>query len=151
MDPDPDTHFPAAASWARYETVCSTLHPGPSASAPAPTREAPTGGSRAAWKSMLGIARIEVHYFVNNMFLEENYILDNLDKLKNLPVAIVQGRYDIICPVVTADRLADALKDLNGGNEQAVRYTIVDDAGHSDMEPGIRQALVVACDEFRGL
>ncbi len=152
MDADPKIHLPAAASWGRYETVCSTLRPGPGARSPAPTFDSPIGGNQGHWKSMLGIARIEAHYFINNMFLEENYILDNMAPLKGLPVAIVQGRYDIVCPPITADRLARAWNAVNAGIEGAsVGYTIVDDAGHSAMEPGIRRALIAACDAFKAL
>ena len=152
MDPDPDLHLPAAAAWGRYESVCSTLRPGPGAATPAPTHETPIGGNRQRWKSMLGIARIEAHYFASGMFLEENYILDNLDRLAGLPVAIVQGRYDMVCPIASADELARRLNTVNSGDEGAAPdYTIVDDAGHSAMEPGIRQALIAACDKFRTL
>lgn len=152
MDADPDRHFPAAASWARYENVCSTLRPGAAAANPAPTHSSPSGSRRAGWKALLGIARIEAHYFVNAMFLEEDYILSNIAKLKGLPVAIVQGRYDIVCPIVTADRLASALKDVNSGVPGiALPYSVIDEAGHSAMEPGIRRALVAACNEFRSL
>ena len=47
-------------------------------------------------------ARIECHYFINNIFLEENYILKNINKLKGIPVSIVQGRYDVVCPMRSA-------------------------------------------------
>lgn len=152
MDHDSDTHFPAAASWARYETVCSTLRPGATATSPAPTHSSPVSGNSAGWKSMLGIARIEAHYFINNMFLDEDYIISNIGRLKGLPVAIVQGRYDIVCPIITADRLATAFRDVNSSlGRDSFHYTIVDDAGHSATEPGIRRALVAACDEFRSL
>ncbi|HER27050.1 MAG TPA: prolyl aminopeptidase, partial [Rhodospirillales bacterium] len=152
IDPDPDTHLAAAASWGRYETQCSTLRPGPSATSPPPTHETSIGGNRGRWKSMLAIARIEAHYFVNNMFLEPGQILDNIGKLCGLPVAIVQGRYDIVCPIATADLMVRALKLANAGcKDNIVRYSIIDDAGHSAMEPGIRQALIAACDSFKSL
>jgi len=152
MDPDARIHLPAAASWGRYEFACSTLRPGPGARSSAPTFETPVGHNHGHWNSLLGIARIEAHYFVNRMFLEKDYILRNLEKLKGLPTAIVQGRYDIVCPIATADMLANSLNALNSeAGEASVDYTIIDDAGHSAMEPGIRQALTAACDKFRSL
>ncbi len=152
MDGDPAVHLPAAAAWSRYETVCSTLRPGPLAGAAALVHDTPVGGNRSRWNSLLGIARIEAHYFVNRMFLDEDYILRNLENLQGLPVAIIQGRYDVVCPIITADRLATALQELNAGiDAAAVDYTIIEDAGHSAMEPGIRRALVAACDNFRTL
>jgi len=152
MDPEPGIHLPAAASWGRYEFACSTLRPGAGARSQAPTFDTPVGHNHGHWSSLLGIARIEAHYFLNKMFLEEDYILHNLEKLKGLPTAIVQGRYDIVCPIATADVLANALKELNCADDNAgLDYTIVDDAGHSAMEPGIRHALTVACDKFRNL
>src|SRR3546814_4629968 len=90
------------------------------------------GGDRAA----LAIARIEAHYFANGMFLRENQLLDGLNRIRHLPAVIVQGRYDMICPTVTADELARAWPEA--------RYEIVPDAGHSALEPGIRAALVEA-------
>ena len=59
----------------------------------------------------------------------------------HLPCTIVQGRYDIVCPPVTADALARAWPEA--------RYIVVPDAGHSALEPGIRAALVNATESFR--
>ena len=47
-------------------------------------------------------ARIECHYFINGIFLEEAFILKNVDKILNIPVDIVQGRYDVVCPATSA-------------------------------------------------
>lgn len=141
-DPDPKIHLPAAVSWSRYETVCSTLLPGTLERSPRPEPGAVPDGAHG----VLGISRLEVHYFVNNMFLEDGFILDNLHKLSGLPAIIVQGRYDIICPPVTADRLAHHWPD----KENLLKVVMVADAGHSAMEPGIRRALVKATDHFKG-
>ncbi|MCU0838089.1 MAG: prolyl aminopeptidase [Rhodospirillales bacterium] len=123
IDPDPALHQPAALAWSRYETVCSNLIPR--------TEEPQTGvHDRAA----LALARIEAHYFINNTFLADNEILCGLEAVRALPAVIVQGRYDMICPIVTADALARAWPHA--------KYVIVPDAGHSAMEPGIRAALV---------
>jgi proline iminopeptidase len=132
MDPDPAIHMPAARRWSVYEGSCSTL-------LPSPETVAAFGDDRMA----LGLARMEAHYFVNDIFLPGDSLLDNLARIRHLPTAIVQGRYDVVCPAVTADELHRAWPEA--------RYTVVPDAGHSAMEPGIRSALVEATDRFRAL
>lgn len=88
----------------------------------------------------LSMARIESHYFVNNAFLEPNQILDDADKLKNIPGIIVHGRYDLICPLESAWELHHAWP----GSE----LEIIGGAGHAASEPGIAAALVEATDRF---
>ena len=128
-DDDPKIHGPAAAAWNHYETQCSVL------------RHKPTGPAVGNGLAALALARLEAHYFVNRLFLEEGEILANLDKIANIPTTIIQGRYDMICPMISANELASASPD-------AV-LNVVDDAGHSAMEPGIRRALVEAANAFR--
>ena len=125
-DPDPSVHGPAARAWCRYESACSVLRP------------ADSGGGDPASLSM---ARMEVHYFQNGMFLPDDFAFAGMDALSNLPAVIVQGRYDIICPITTADELAGAWSGAD--------YVVVPDAGHSAMEPGIRRALVGAAERFK--
>ena len=89
-------------------------------------------------------ARIESHYFVNRGFFEqENQLLENLDIIRHLPGVIVQGRYDVICPMVTAWELHNAW--------QEAEFIVVPDAGHSMTEPGIVSALIDATDRFAEL
>ena len=133
MDPDPTVHMPAARVWSAYEGACSTLLPKPSGGGAA---SVPEGGSAA-----LSLARLEAHYFVNDLFLDDNQLLAELPKIRHLPCSIIQGRYDMVCPIVTADELARAWPEAD--------YTIVPDAGHSAMEPGIRRALVRATEKFK--
>ena len=85
-------------------------------------------------------ARIECHYFVNNIFLEDNYILKNIAELKEIPVSIVQGRYDIVCPMRSA-------WDLNRSLPSSKLY-IIDNAGHSMKEIGISKKLIELTDEL---
>ena len=132
MDPDPAVHMPAARRWSVYEGSCSTL-------LPSPETVAAFGDDRMA----LGLARMEAHYFAHNIFLPENSLLDELPRIRRLPAIIVQGRYDLVCPIVTADELHRAWPEAS--------YVVVPDAGHSAMEPGIRSALVAATDRFRAL
>lgn len=132
LNPDPAVHMPAARAWSRYEGRCSTLLPSPE------TVNYFSGDIVA-----LGLARMEAHYFSHNIFLPENALLDNINKLHDLPAVIVQGRYDAVCPIVSAD-------DLHRAWPQA-EYVIIDDAGHSAWEPGIRAALVQATEKFKTL
>ena len=85
-------------------------------------------------------ARIECHYFFNNIFLEDNFILNNIQEIENIPVTIVQGRYDIVCPVRSAWDLNKKLK-----NSELI---IVDNAGHSMSEEGITFNLIRATENL---
>lgn len=129
VDPDPAVHKPAAHRWATFEGSCSTLLPNPDL-------VLAFGSDLTA----LSLSRIEAHYFINNIFLPENSLLDNIDRIRGIPAIIVQGRYDAVCPIVSADELARAWPEA--------RYVIVPDAGHSAFEPGIARELIAACDRF---
>jgi proline iminopeptidase len=86
-------------------------------------------------------ARIECHYFINKGFFEtENYLIENVDRIRHIQGAIVQGRYDIVCPMVSAWELHQAWPEAN--------FIVVPDAGHSMTEPGIAEALLEATDRF---
>jgi proline iminopeptidase len=86
-------------------------------------------------------ARIECHYFINKGFFEtENQLLLNVDRIRHIPAVIVQGRYDVVCPMISA-------WELHRAWDQA-EFIVVPDAGHSMSEPGIRSALIEATDKF---
>ena len=129
-DPDPDVHLPAARAWDRYEGACVALLP----DAAAAHAETPALAS-------LAIARIEAHYFVHRAFLAEGELLQQIDRIRHLPCTIVQGRYDVVCPPITADALAQAWPEAE--------YIVVPDAGHSIREPGITRELVAATERMR--
>ena len=129
-NPDPAVHLPAAKAWCRYETSCSTLRP-------IPQNVAPLAAERGA----LALARIEAHYFVNSLFLKPDQLLTELHRIRRLPCVIVQGRYDVVCPPVSADELARAWPEAD--------LHIVPDAGHSAMEPGTRTGLVAATEAMK--
>jgi proline iminopeptidase len=129
-DPDPAVHMPAARAWSVYEGSCSTLLPSPD-----------TVASFAQDRIALGLARIEAHYFANGLFLPKGGLLAGMSRIGQIPAEIVQGRYDMICPARTAFELAAAWP--------AARLSVVPDAGHSALEPGIRRALVTAVERFR--
>ena len=130
IDPDPRVHLPAARVWSRYEGACSTLLP-----------NVETTTSFSEDRVALGLARLEAHYFVNDIFLGPDALLQGVPKLRKHWCTIVQGRYDMVCPAVSADQLARAWPEA--------RYVVVPDAGHSALEPGIRAQLVAACERFR--
>ena len=90
----------------------------------------------------IALARIECHYFINNCFFEtDNYLLDQIDRIQNIPGVIVHGRYDIICPCVSAWDLHRAWPKAD--------LKMIPDAGHSVFETGITDALITATDSFR--
>ncbi|AKH37412.1 MULTISPECIES: prolyl aminopeptidase [Nitrosomonas] len=130
MDPEPAIHMPAARAWGRYEGRCSTLLPSPE-----------TVNYFTSDTVALGLARMEAHYFSHDIFLPHNALLDNVKKLHGMPATIVQGRYDAVCPIISADDLTHAWPQAE--------YVIIEDAGHSAWEPGIRSALVQATDKFK--
>jgi proline iminopeptidase len=129
-DPDPIIHMAAARAWSVYEGSCSTLLPSPD-----------TVSSFAQDRTALGLARIEAFYFAHDLFLPPGGLLAHMGRVAHVPGEIVQGRYDMVCPPVTAFELA--------ANWPAARLTIVPDAGHSALEPGVRRALVAAVERFR--
>lgn len=95
-------------------------------------------------QSALSIARIESFYTANNFFLEsDNYVLDNACALSQIPCRIVHGRYDTICPPISAWELHKALPNST--------LTIVPDGAHSPVDGGMTAELVRAVDEFRSL
>ena len=129
-DPHPAVHLPAARAWSLYEGSCSTLMPNHESAA-----------SFAMDRASLGLARLEAHYFAHGLFLEEGGLLGGMERIAHIPAAIIQGRYDMICPARSAFDLAAAWP--------AAELTVIPDAGHSALEPGTRRALVAAVERFR--
>jgi proline iminopeptidase len=130
VDPDPAVHMPAARAWSVYEGSCSTLLP-----------SAETVAYFAGDVVALGLARTEAHYFVNDIFLPSNALLADAARLHGIPGIIVQGRYDMVCPAVSAH-------ELHAAWPQAV-YRLVPDAGHSVWEPGIQSLVIDATERFK--
>jgi proline iminopeptidase len=90
----------------------------------------------------LALARIECHYFVNDSFFQtDDYLIEHAGAIRRIPGVIVQGRYDVVCPAMSAWELSRAWPEAD--------LRIVPDAGHHAMEPGIVDALVTATDRFR--
>jgi proline iminopeptidase len=90
----------------------------------------------------IAVARIECHYFVNRGFLEsEDQLLRNVERIRHIPAVIVQGRYDVVCPMQTAWALHKAWPEAD--------FRVVTDAGHSAFEAGNTHELIAATDRFR--
>ena len=86
-------------------------------------------------------ARIECHYFINKGFFKtEDWILDNINKIRNKKIEIVQGRYDVVCPMISAWDLHKALPSAG--------FHIIQDSGHSMLEDGIRKKLIKITDKI---
>lgn len=115
--------------WLDYETNCSTLLPPPKAQLPAGEDH------RSAMPIM------ECHYFRHNRFTPDDKLLRDVYRIRSIPATIVQGRYDMVCPIITADELHQAWPEAH--------YVVVNDAGHSALEPGIRSALVEAVEGLK--
>jgi proline iminopeptidase len=129
-NPDPAIHLPAAHIWSVFEGSCSTLLPNPELVAHFDSDVV-----------ALGLSRIEAHYFMHDIFLPDNFLLNNVKAIRHIPTVIVQGRYDAVCPIVSADDLVQAWPEAE--------YRIIADAGHSAFEPGIRKALIGATEAFK--
>jgi proline iminopeptidase len=128
--PDPVVALEAARRWSVWEGSTSHLLASPG------TVER-FGEDRFA----LAFARIEAHYFINQAFMEApDQILRDVDRLQHIPAVIVQGRYDVVCPLKSA-------WDLHRAWPEAT-LRIVPDAGHSAFEPGIVHELVTATDNY---
>ena len=132
MSDDESVRLEAAKAWSIWEGSTSKLFPDPNLI-----------DQYGEPHKALSLARIECHYFVNNIFFDsDNYLIDNVGKIRHIPAVIVQGRYDIVCPIMSAWDLHRAWPEAD--------LQIVPDAGHSITEPGIISRLVEATDRFRG-
>jgi len=89
-------------------------------------------------------ARIETHYFVNGAFFtKDNQLLEDVDKIRNIPATIVHGRYDVVCPMKSCWELHKAWPEAD--------LKIISDSGHSMSEPGIVSELIKATDKYAEL
>jgi proline iminopeptidase len=125
-----ETQMEAAISWSLYESACSCLLP--------PHETIATPEQRMHAQSL---ARIEAHYFKNQVIAPEKSLLHHIDTFRAIPATIVQGRYDMICPIITADRLHRLWPEAD--------YVIVPDAGHAALDPPLRSRLIEACEHAK--
>ena len=128
--PDESVRLAAAKAWSTWEGGTSFLQP-----------SADYIASTGADEFALAFARIECHYFVHGGFFDaDEQLLRDAHKLRNIPAVIVQGRYDVVCPLRSAWDLHRAWPEAD--------LHIIGDAGHSALEPGITHELVRATDRF---
>jgi len=127
---DPEVRLAAARAWSIWEGSTSKLYP-----------DASVIASYGEAEFALAFARIECHYFLNNGFFKtDNYLLENIGRIRHIPGVIVQGRYDVVCPMQSAWDLHRAWPEAD--------FVVVPDAGHAAFENGISKALVAAADHF---
>lgn len=128
---DTRVQLEAARAWSVWEHSTSHLYPSP----------ADIDKAAQDDEFSLAFARIEAHYFMHQGFFDHpDWIFQNMSKIRHIPGVIVQGRYDVVCPMQTAWDLHLAWPEAD--------LRIVDDAGHSAFEPGILSELVAATDRF---
>lgn len=121
--------IPAATHWNAYESSIMSLRPGNG------------GGTPVADEVQLARARVQLHYILHNCFVGDRDLLQEATVLAHIPTAIIQGRYDMVCPPQTAWQLKQALPQAT--------LDMIADAGHSAMEPGTAAALVAATKKFQ--
>lgn len=127
---DPVAAMDAAIRWSLYEGACSSL---------LPNYEVITTEEQK--KHALALARIESHYFRTQLIPPEDSLIHRLDTIRAIPATIVQGRYDIICPMQTAHRLHGLWPEAD--------YIVVPDGGHSALDPAIRSRLIEATENAK--
>ena len=127
---DVEVRRAAAREWTRWEMATSRLFPDPEYLDKAEDLD-----------FAVAFARIECHYFINAIFVEEAYILNQASVIQKIPTTIVQGRYDMVCPARSAWQLHKALPNS--------KLVMVADAGHSMGEVSIARELVVATDAIQ--
>ena len=128
---DESVRLEAAKAWAKWEASALKLLPDQS------LIDEFTEPDKA-----IAVARIECHYFVNNCFFDtDNYVIEHVDRIRDIPAVIVHGRYDVVCPFMNAWDLHRAWPEAE--------LKIIANAGHAATEPGIADALVRATDSFR--
>lgn len=128
-DPDPAVHVPAAIAWTTWEASTLTLAPDPD-----------LVSSMAEPATAVAFARIENHYFRHGGWLREGQLIDDVGAIRGIPAVIVQGRFDVCTPLMTAWDLHRAWPEAE--------FVVVPDAAHSATEPGIARALRAATDRF---
>ena len=126
---DPSVHLPAAVAWATWEAASVTLLP-----------RTDLIERYADPTYALALARIENHYFTHGGWFNDAQLIRDAVSLSEIPTVIVQGRYDLCTPAVTAWDLHRALPSAT--------FHMIDDAGHAFDEPGILDALIATTDRL---
>lgn len=132
LDADPAVHGPASRAWHDTERILSEHKP-------SKTRLDLAAVNNVA-RGLPATPFMEAHYFRNNCFMRPGQLLENAARLNGIPGIIVQGRYDLLCPPSTAHALLAAWPDA--------KLRMVEAAGHSLYDPGVRDAVISAIDEI---
>ena len=128
--PDITVQTEAAVNWSLYESACASLLP----NYVTITTDEQKDYARA-------LARIEAHFFLHEVIDDENSIISRINKIRNIPTMIIQGRYDILCPIKSAYNLHAAWPEAE--------YIVVADAGHSCFDPPLRSRLIEATEHIK--
>lgn len=127
-----DIQLEAAMNWSLYESACASL---------IPNYEIITTDEQK--EQAIAIATIECHYFYNQLIQPEDSLLNKIDIFRHIPTTIVQGRYDMICPIISAHKLHSAWPEAD--------YIVVPNGGHSALDPAIRSRLIEATENIKTL
>ncbi len=125
------TSLHASINWNNFESGIMSLKPSPLSSTSVPD------------SIQIARARIQIHYIKNGCFVDGDEILNQVHKLSDIPTVIIQGRYDMVCPPITAWELSNKIPNAE--------LHIIDDAGHSAMEPGTASKLVEYTEKFKAI
>ena len=128
---DATINSPAAISWNAYESSMLSLRP------------STCSGTPIADDIQVARARVQLHYILHECFVGQRNMLKEAINLAHIPTTIIQGRYDMVCPPLTAWQLSQAMPHA--------QFHVIADAGHSAMEAGITSALVAATEQFKTL
>lgn len=131
LDSDPTVHGPASRAWHDTERILSEYKPSKTRLDLAAVNNASRGLPSTPF--------MEAHYFRNNCFMKPGQLLQNAARLNGIPGIVVQGRYDLLCPPSTAHALLARWPDA--------KLKMVEAAGHSLYDPGVREAVITAIDE----
>jgi proline iminopeptidase len=127
FDENPEVSLPAAMAWSRWEGMTVSTQP-------------PSVGSYGEEKLAVGFARIALHYFVNKGWLDEGQLIRDAGKLAGIPGMVINGRYDLVTPLITAFELVKAWPGADG--------LAINAAGHAVNDPGMAEQLLAATDKF---
>lgn len=126
---DANVNLPTAINWNAYEGSMLSLRPSVG------------GGTPIADDIQVARARVQLHYILHECFVGQRDILKEVPTLAHIPTTIIQGRYDLVCPPLTAWQLSQAMPHA--------QFHVIADAGHSAMEAGVTSALVAATEQFK--
>ncbi len=129
---DKKIRLEAAINWTLYESACSLLMPNYELIVTEEQQD------RA-----LALATLECHYFKNHMIKPEDSLLNKVDNFRHIPTTIVQGRYDMVCPIISAHKLHNVWPEAD--------YITVTKAGHSALDPIIRSRLIEATEHIKNI